>query len=855
MKKDEFDTLDEIAASVKREGDDLSAAEVSEATDRVWSRLTHLAEEDQGVLDCQDLQSLMPAYLQGSLKMERTFLLEDHVKECFACRRALKKAREGDVAVAEVSTGNDSRWWRYAAAALAVLGLGTGAWLVQTQLDLSTAPAIVNVAQGEVLHLTDEGYQSLVQGSEIAYGEEIRTSKDSGAIVTLSDGSRVEMDRRSTVSVKRTSRGTTINLKRGHVVVEAADQHDGKLYLATDDFLVSVVGTVFTVNSGARGSRVAVYEGEVHVARRGEEEEVLLPGDQTQTEGLNKVSLAHEISWSQNADQHLAILEDLVDLEEALMDIQRPGLRYASTLLPLAPQGSLMFLGFPNMSETLMERLAVIEAKALESEAFAEWRQEWDGSGELWEEIFSFAGDLTELGTFLGDEIAVIVAASEDGVEAPLFVAEVANLEALYDALSALSQENEELVLLEEGTDTSGEALWVYVDENYVVAGPEIEVLDRMLATLGGQAPSWAGESLPTHLAERYTNGVETLLGVGLGQIIAREADEEDSPTLDRLGITDIDELILEHRVVNERNDLRASLSFDGPRRGLAAWLAAPAPIGALDFVSPEASLVGAFAVQDPAVLFDEWFAIMMAEDPDFRSEFEAIQSEHGIDIRADLAAPLGGELVFAVDGPLVPTPAWKVVAEVYDAGALQHGLETLVSVINTEAAEHGGEADYALMPITIGSQEAWAVTKAGQEYSVYTYASGYFVATANRGLLERALRYQDTGYNLPTSDRFREALPTDSEVNFSAVFYQDVHEIVGLMASAIGSSLTPEQRQALDDMTADQGPGIAVAYAESDVIRLAGSTGYSPLGMFGTFSHMAGMGAIFDTIGALEIE
>ena len=854
MKKDEFDTLDEIAASVKREGDDLSAVEVSEATDRVWSHLKHLAEEDQGVLGCQDLQGLMPAYLQGSLKRERALLLEDHVKECFSCRRALKKTREGEVAVAEDSSRNESRWWRYTAAALAVLGLGTGAWLVQTQLDLSTAPAIVNVAQGEILHLTDDGYQSLAQGAEVAYGEEFRTSKDAGAIVTLSDGSRVEMDRRSTVAVKRTSRGTTINLKRGHVVVEAADQHDGKLYLATDDFLVSVVGTVFSANSGARGSRVAVYEGEVHVASRGKEEEVLLPGDQTQTEGLNQVSLAHEISWSQNAEQHMAILADLVDLEEALMDIQRPGLRYSSNLLPLAPQGSVMFLGFPNMSEALMERLAIVEAKALESETFADWRQDWDSSGELWEEIFSFAGDLTELGTFLGDEIAVIVSTSEEGVEAPLFIAEVGNLEALYDALSALSAENEELVLLEDGTDTSGEALWVYVDENYVVAGPEIEVLDRMLATLGGQAPSWEGESLPTHLAARYSDGVETLLGVGLGQIIAREADEDDHATLDQLGITDIKELILEHRVVNERNDIRASLSFDGPRHGLAAWLAAPAPIGAMDFVSPEATLVGAFAVQDPAVLFDEWFAIMMAENPEFREEFEAIQSEHGIDIRADIAAPLGGEMVFAVDGPLVPTPAWKFVAEVYDAGALQHGLETLVSVINSQAAEHGGEADYALLPITLGSEDAWAITKAGHEYSVYTYANGYFVATANRGLLERALRYQDTGYNLPSSDRFRQALPVDSEVDFSAVFYQDVHEIVGLMASAIGSSLSPEQRQALEEMTADQGPGVAVAYAESDVIRIAGSTGYSPLGMFGTFSRMAGMGAIFDSLEALDV-
>jgi uncharacterized protein (TIGR03435 family) len=114
----------------------------------------------------------------------------------------------------------------------------------------------------------------------------------------------------SDITLQRANDGVRILLNRGTVIVNAAEQRQGHLYVTTKDMTVSVVGTVFFVSARENGSRVAVIEGEVQVRKQGDSETQLRPGEQVATSpAMALLPVRDEISWSPRAEQHLAMLD------------------------------------------------------------------------------------------------------------------------------------------------------------------------------------------------------------------------------------------------------------------------------------------------------------------------------------------------------------------------------------------------------------------------------------------------------------------------------------------------------------------------------------------------------------------
>lgn len=160
----------------------------------------------------------------------------------------------------------------------------------------------------EIYGIVEMGDASLVAGRRIDVDQPVRTG-DTGARFRLVDGSQVEVRAASEFKLERADDGVRINLLHGGLIVNAAKQRDGHLYVNTKDVTVSVIGTVFLINAEEEGSRVGVIEGEVKV-QQGKTTKTLLPGEQFATSPqMQLLPVKKGIQWSRQAETHVVLMQ------------------------------------------------------------------------------------------------------------------------------------------------------------------------------------------------------------------------------------------------------------------------------------------------------------------------------------------------------------------------------------------------------------------------------------------------------------------------------------------------------------------------------------------------------------------
>ena len=227
--------------------------------------------------------------------------------------------------------------------------------------------------------------------------------------------------------------------------------------------------------------------------------------------------------------------------------------------------------------------------------------------------------------------------------------------------------------------------IFVWVHNDIFAASPQIESLRRLATTLNSAgANRFVGTSFHTRLLTSYNDGAGLVVAANLEKIVGEVAREDDNKPggaervegFRQLGLMSLRHFVVEQKEVNGKTLSRAVLTFSESNRGIASWLAAPGSMGALEFISPNANVATAFVVKEPALLVDDLLGFFETVQPDLRRQMQEIEKQQGIDIRHDFAAPLGGEFAFAIDGPLLPTPSWKMILEVYDQAKLQATLE-----------------------------------------------------------------------------------------------------------------------------------------------------------------------------------
>jgi hypothetical protein len=180
-------------------------------------------------------------------------------------------------------------------------------WIIRVSRPTQNAEAVLE--GGSLYRVAGDKTTSVGAGTSVHLYDSLRSSADTGSMLLLADGSRVEMLSESELSLERASDGLSVHLTRGGIIVNAARQRAGHLYVQTRDVIVSVVGTVFLVDTEEEGSRVAVIQGEVRVQQGGLEKR-LRPGEQVASNPIMEpMPVKQELSLSRNAESHLALLE------------------------------------------------------------------------------------------------------------------------------------------------------------------------------------------------------------------------------------------------------------------------------------------------------------------------------------------------------------------------------------------------------------------------------------------------------------------------------------------------------------------------------------------------------------------
>jgi len=512
------------------------------------------------------------------------------------------------------------------------------------------------------------------------------------------------------------------------------------------------------------------------------------------------------------------------------------------------PDDTVVYVAIPNLAATLGEASQIFEDRLRQSPALRQWwHQQQKGNGPKIEDVVD---QLKTFSSYLGDEIVVAVGKNGPTYGAPVMLARVRQpgLE------SFLEKENRQLS--SKGSQSAlqmtrspwavssakGQALLVYIKDDLLMASSDPAELQRAAARVQqSSARHFAETPLYQQIVRSYQEGAGWLLCADMEQIVAGNVQNGSNHDLPP-GIGDVRYLTMEHREVGGKTDNRADLTFASERQGVASWLAAPASMGSLEFVSPEASMVTSAVIRNPRSIMEGLFQMMGTGDANFSQHLSEFEAKTGVNVLDDLAAPLGGEVTMAFDGPMLPTPRWKLILEVYDPATLQATIAKLVDTYNREGSAEGRSLELAKRQV--GSQTYFVISNlqlANAEVD-YTFVDSYLIAAPDRGTLARAIQDRQAGYTLTHAPAFQALLPSDGYTNFSAIFYHNIGPVIGPIAEQLKSSgaLTSQQRQSIDVLTANSAPGLIYAYGKPDRIVVASNTGFMgfDLGTLLTMGH-----------------
>ena len=776
--------FDQLLDSLRSEPETDTTATAAKA--RVWEKLA-VSASTTGNPACAEFRAELPAYAGGQLLESRRLLVEDHLSRCVECRKVLAQQAGNVVEMPRLRTSgaawsaSASKWSRWAiAAGVAAFAL----YASRDRLDAAFAPAgaraTVEMVAGEL-----RGPQGVLKmGASLQEGELVRTGPGSRAVLRLADGSALEMNQQVSLTVHAAWSGQTVQLDSGDVIVQAAKQRRGRLRVRTRDSVASVKGTIFAVSTGLAGSLVAVAEGAVEV-EQGSAQDLLKPGQRkASSKALSAVTTQEAFAWSQNAEQYLALLADFAKIEQQLAMAPQNSRREAR-LLPSLPAQPVVYGAIPNLGSSLSR---AVEDQLRQSATLRSWWESADGK-----QLRQLLETMNTITPHLGDEVVFVLSstAAPATTRIPVLLAEVkaGQRATLEQSLAKL---------------TGGIQGFTYrVTDKLLIASDSVADLTAASATMGqGAATPFAQE-----IARRYQRGAGWLLALNLEPMVTNHQEAA------LFGADAVKHAFFEQRMSNGSDQNEAALTFNGTRRGIPSWLAAPAPAASAEYVSSDAVVAFSAVTKSPRAAFDEFVAILSRVQPSFAADLKKLEADTGIRIGDDIAAALGADFTFAIETPTLPMPGWTWSVEVLRPSTLDGTILRLVDLANTKITDP--KQRMALTQESANGR-SWKVLKSSGMTLYWTYDRGYLVASADRAVALKALNTRNGGFPLIRSASFRERLPVSSTMHQSAFLWVNASQALQQLAVFV---------PALKAFAGNRNPVLMTLNGESDRIVASSRT------------------------------
>jgi hypothetical protein len=816
------------------------AAQLNAASRSVAGRLgIDLADysDIEAIEGCADVRHLLAAYRAGTLLNARRLVIQAHLRDCGACQRYYRTGSEGEALDWSALRAARGFAWRpramgwALAPAFALLVIGLFFYRAFWQVPPGVRAEVQSI-DGAAYRISDVGDHQLSPGDKLQEGERFRTGGGAHAVLRLADGSSVEVNERSVLKVGERGRDTTISLDNGAVIVQAVKRTSGHLYVKTADCRVAVTGTVFSVNSGIKGSRVAVVQGAVHVTHAGTDK-LIRAGNQFSTnENLSPEPVDQQIAWSQDREKYLILLGQFDVLSHRFEQIPLPQLRYTSDLLPRVPADTLLYISIPNLGDFLTQAEGIFHDQLKQSAVLQQW---WSAGRHVnTADLDSLVEKVHQMSQYLGDEVVIVgLKQANDPGFAVIADLQKSGLADFLNAQFVSSTSAPGLVVLDEASLAAAPVSGKPQHGEYALIGPHeavfsnsITTLKQVDAQLNAGASGFATGAFGEQISSAYGRGAGVILAADLHQMLLDNPHSHlpagsGKNVFENSGVDGVRYLIAEHRELNGVPENHLNLQFAGTRQGVASWLAAPAPIGSLDFVTPNASMAVAFLSKDPTAIADDVMA-MAAGNGSQNNGWDEAQARLQIDIRNDLAANLGGEFLISLDGPVLPTLSWKAIIEVRNADQLEQTLERMANSLSSQAQGKQSHV-MAITSSEVGGRLVYSVrdTTLGTTVAQYTFADGYMIVAPDQVLLLEAVQTHDSGNSLARSTAFKALLPVDANADYSAIVYQNV----GPVLTPLLSQFSGDAAQAVRQMAADARPTAICAWGKDNRMEAASNS------------------------------